>query len=161
MMPAGMATTTHISRLSEVPPRATQRRLAMTIPTMIPAMMDSAYARSGKPKTCQTPLGGLRMNSGTTYSITPSSPIGDGDSSFLRGVGDLLVQLVDGQGRDVDLGVPDEHRRRLVHARTARRLVDRVDPGLVFALLDARLEAVRRLAAGDLIGQRDQLGVAP
>lgn len=48
-MPNGMATTIAISRLSGLPPRSFQRRPAMTIATTMPAMMQSAYARSGNP----------------------------------------------------------------------------------------------------------------
>ena len=47
-MPKGTPTTTIISMLSAVPPRARQRRVAMIMATMIPAIMHSAYARSGK-----------------------------------------------------------------------------------------------------------------
>jgi hypothetical protein len=41
-MPKGTPTTTIISMLSAVPPRACHRRLAMIIATMIPAIMHSA-----------------------------------------------------------------------------------------------------------------------
>ena len=44
-----------------MPPRACQRRVAMTIATMMPAMMQSAYARSGKPPISQTAWLGLGM----------------------------------------------------------------------------------------------------
>ena len=53
-MPNGTATATTSSRLSLLPPRARQRRVAMIMPTMIPAMMHSAYARSGKPNISHT-----------------------------------------------------------------------------------------------------------
>ena len=46
-----------------LPPRARQRRLAMTMPTRMPTMMHSAYARSGKPKISQTRSAGLGMKS--------------------------------------------------------------------------------------------------
>ena len=62
-MPHGTATATTISRLSLVPPRACQRRVAITIPTTMPTMMQSAYARSGKPPISQTARLGLGMNS--------------------------------------------------------------------------------------------------
>ena len=71
MMPNGTATTTTISRLSLLPPRARQRRVEMIMPTTIPAMMHSAYARSGKPKTLQTPVGGLGMESGRSITRRP------------------------------------------------------------------------------------------
>jgi hypothetical protein len=60
-MPKGTPTTTIISMLSAVPPRACQRRVAMIMATTIPAMMQSAYARSGKAPMCQTPVLGLGM----------------------------------------------------------------------------------------------------
>ena len=60
-MPHGTPTAITSSRLSAVPPRARQRRVAMTIATMMPAMMHSAYARSGKPPISQTALLGLGM----------------------------------------------------------------------------------------------------
>src|SRR5215207_4170997 len=51
--------------LSPDPPRARHRRFAMIIATMMPAMMHSAYARRGRPKTSQTPVLGLGMDSPT------------------------------------------------------------------------------------------------
>ena len=60
-MPHGTATATTISRLSAVPPRARHRRVAITIPRMMPAMMQSAYARSGNPAISQTARLGLGM----------------------------------------------------------------------------------------------------
>ena len=62
-MPSGTATATTISRLSLVPPRARHRRVAITIPTMMPTMMQSAYARSGNPPISQTARLGLGMDS--------------------------------------------------------------------------------------------------
>ena len=63
MMPSGTATATTVSKVSLLPPRACQRRVAMTIPTRMPTMMQSAYARRGKPPISQTALAGLGMNS--------------------------------------------------------------------------------------------------
>src|SRR4051794_16844782 len=202
MMPAGTATTTHISRLSDVPPRATHRLVAMTIPTMIPAMMQSAYARSGKPKTYQMPVGGLGMKSGTSACITaPSSPIGpagraashrmlaplarpgrrrrgwtagfgrirltgrasdgSGTSASLRGGRDELVQLVDGEVRDVDRLVLDEHRRRARDAGLVGGGVDGAHPIGVLALIHTGRETRRRLSAGHLVRQAVQLRRTP
>ena len=75
-MPNGTPTTTIISMLSEVPPRASQRRVAMIIATMMPAMMQSAYARSGNTPMCQMLVLGLGMER-TAYdhmSVTTMSP---------------------------------------------------------------------------------------
>src|SRR5262245_21830038 len=121
MMPLGTATTTTISRLSADPPRATHRLVPMIIATTIPAMMHSAYARSGKPKTFHTPVGGLGMNSGSRAVTGPFSLGG-------RRL-ELLVQLVDGVVGDVHRLVVDEHGRGLGDAGLVRRGVDRVDPG--------------------------------
>ena len=55
MMPNGIPTTIAISRLSGLPPRAFQRRVEMTIATMMPAMMQSAYARMREPENHPDP----------------------------------------------------------------------------------------------------------
>ena len=75
-MPQGMATAITSSRVSWLPPRARQRRPAMIMPTMIPAMMHSAYARSGKPNTSHTPLAGLGMKRGVkTFRLLMAGPL--------------------------------------------------------------------------------------
>jgi hypothetical protein len=51
--------------LSAVPPRARQRRVAIIIATIMPAMMQSAYARIGKAPMCQILVGGLGMDRAT------------------------------------------------------------------------------------------------
>ena len=75
-MPHGMATAMTSSRVSWLPPRARQRRPAMIMPTTMPAMMQSAYARSGKPKTSHTPLAGLGMKRGIrTFGLLMAGPL--------------------------------------------------------------------------------------
>ena len=75
-MPNGTPTTTIISMLSAVPPRARHRRVAMIMATMIPAMMHSAYARSGKTPICQMFVLGLGMDRTTCVhpAVTTLAP---------------------------------------------------------------------------------------
>jgi hypothetical protein len=75
-MPKGTPTTTISSMLSAVPPRARQRRVAMIRATMIPAMMHSAYARSGKAPMYQMFVLGLGMDrtAGAQSTVTAMSP---------------------------------------------------------------------------------------
>jgi hypothetical protein len=62
-MPNGTPTTTISSMLSAVPPLACHRRVAMIIATTMPAMMQSAYARSGNTPMCQMLVLGLGIDS--------------------------------------------------------------------------------------------------
>jgi hypothetical protein len=62
--------------LSAVPPLACHRRVAMISATMIPAMMHSAYARSGKAPMYQMFVLGLGMDitAGAQLTLTAMSP---------------------------------------------------------------------------------------
>ena len=75
-MPNGTPTTTMSSMLSAVPPRACHRRVAMIMPTIIPAMMHRAYARSGNAPMCQTLVLGLGMDMtvNAPKTVTAESP---------------------------------------------------------------------------------------
>ena len=116
-MPNGTATTTTISRLSLLPPRARHRRLAMIMPTTIPAMMHSAYARSGKPNNDHTPVGGLGMESG---SPVPDHNVTRGSLLTRRGV-DLLAELIRSEVGQVQRRPVEQHRRRAASPRLDRR----------------------------------------
>src|SRR5215207_6869476 len=105
MMPQGTATTTTISRLSDVPPRARHRRLPMIMATMIPAMMQSAYARTGRPKASQTPVLGLGMDSVRNAMLLT---VRDSPGRLI----DHGLQSLWCQASEVELCTVEEHRRR-------------------------------------------------
>ena len=73
-MPNGTPTTTISSMLSAVPPRARQRRVAMIIATMMPAMMHSAYALTGTGPTCQMLVAGLGMDWTACAQLAVTAP---------------------------------------------------------------------------------------
>src|SRR4051794_8436681 len=62
-MPNGTPTSATVSTASRLPPRATQRRVAITVPTMTPVMMHSAYIRIGSGPMWNSVNGGLGIDS--------------------------------------------------------------------------------------------------
>src|SRR5215217_9029848 len=84
----------------------------MIIATMMPAMMQSAYARNGSPKTSQTPVLGLGMD-----SATDPAPLIAWDSRGSRLV-DLGLQRFRCQVSEVEGGTVEKQRRRAAHPRS-------------------------------------------
>ena len=126
----------------------------MIIATMMPAMMQSAYARNGRPKTSQTPVLGLGMD-----SATEPAPFIASHSRRGRLV-DLGLQRFRCQVSEVEPRTVEKQRRRAAHPVRIGRGVDRCRPSGMCPARDAVAETLC-VARCDLVGQRDQLVVAP
>ncbi len=146
-MPNGTATTTTISRLSLLPPRARQRRVAMIMPDHDPG--DDAQRVRPEREAEDGPDARRRT--------------GDGQGKVDHWAAALIIlgQRRRGQRRRStgarsrnNVGVPG-------HPGRVRGGGDRLQPRHVPALVDARAEDVRGRGTADLLGQRDQLLVVP
>ncbi len=182
-MPKGTATTTISSMLSAVPPRACQRRVAMIKATMIPAMMQSAYARSGNAPMYQMFVLGLGMDrtacaQPAVTTLSPSRPVFllflrsacDRQPTltqvslrpryFLAGARDHCLERLRSQVRNVNGLAVDQHGRGLCDAVLVGGRVDRGHPIGMRLPLHAGLERLRGRSA-DLGCQVDQLRITP
>src|SRR5829696_5066318 len=121
---------------------------------IIATMMPSAYARNGSPKTSQTPVLGLGMD-----SATEPAPLIARDSRGSRLV-DLGLQRFGCQVSEIEAGTVEKQRRRAAHPVGIRGGVDRCRPAGMGPTPDAGVETLC-VARCDLVGQRNQLVVTP